>query len=349
LKRQKPPVQPRRPPLGCLIWLCLQPVGTPARLPLVAASQSFAAVVVTVVAGCRHLCCRMAPARQVVLHAARSVPAGCPVITQDALVNQLPPLRLSPGWAGCVASGLCLGRLIRCRHFWHLASGCTTSGAGLALPPQYAAHSQRADEQQREDKHDYAAPSAPWFIVFIIVVELAIGLRVIACSPAAIPAGKSVIERIVKPGAQVIARLGWGRLRSGPAKRCRRTIAIVLEQIIVAVGRALIALCRRRRRARRRSGWRPVTGLTTRRVSSRWRHVRPWRRCISRDQADGTPVAVAHQGSQAAVAGMRVVKVAVPAVPAVVPEHPPGVVRRQVLPWPRRRYGRCRRCWRDRC
>jgi hypothetical protein len=51
------------------------------------------------------------------------------------------------------------------------------------------------------------------------------------------------------------------------------------------------------------------------------------------DQADGTPVAVAHQGSQAAVAGMRVVKVAVPAVPAVVPEHPPGVVRRQVLPW----------------
>lgn len=208
----------------------------------------------------------------------------CTVITQDALVNQLPSLRLCSGlsWLRCIR--LCLGRLIWCSYFGHLTSGCAAAGIGLALPPQDATNSQRTDEQQREDQHDDAAPAAPWFVVLIVVVEFTIGLRIIARSPAAITAGKCVIERIVKPGTQVIARLGCGRFRCGPAKRCSRTIAVILKQIVVAVWRALITLCRRRRRARCRSGWRTITRLPTRSITSRRCRIWPRRRSISRSR-----------------------------------------------------------------
>lgn len=50
-------------------------------------------------------------------------------------------------------------------------------------------------------------------------------------------------------------------------------------------------------------------------------------------QADGKPAAVEHLGSQAAVAGKRVVTFAVPVDPAVVPAYPPGAARRLVPPW----------------
>lgn len=133
----------------------------------------------------------------------------CPVITQDPLVNKLAPLRLRARLSRLSCVRFCLRGLIRSSHLRHLASGSAASGVCLALPPQYAANGQSTDKQKGEDQHDDAAPTAPWFVVLVIVVKFAIGLRVITRRAATIAPGQCVIERIVKSGAQVVTRLGW--------------------------------------------------------------------------------------------------------------------------------------------